>query len=1051
MEEEFTLDATLAQGAELINQSKALSGAADIPKLPGYALQSRLGAGTFGEAWAGIQQSTGQKVAVKIFSRHQAMDWDLFRAEVQRLMEVAEHPNVVTLLDANLENTPPFFVMPLLSGSLAEVQAKPEQITVWLEETCRGLGYIHSKGILHGDLKPANLLLDGQGRVRLADFGQSFATQSGGYNLGTLGYMPPEQVMRGLGKGHAEPSPAWDIYALGATAYRLLTGQVPRLDSRSRSGLSSYSLKDRLLFAFEVSQTPLRPLRELAPRVDAELAAIIEGCLEPLSQFRYPDSEAVLADLERRKQRQPLHIRRPWSLYYRVRLLVHRNPRPFAVAVMAGLLLLGTISLAWSRLEQQQIELGLREEKLAATQKEVDQSKSNLKGELARFGQLEATLGMLAEQEGERARAVLWWAKALQHNPESLQLAHRLANYRYPLWAFQAGTSSHCQALTLSANGAIAAAGDEQGRILVVEAESREILELPPEITCLALRPDGAELAAAGSSGQILLWRRQAKGQWVPLEAHWLSDPLSLLRPAPEPRRRYAQLSYSPTGEQLLAASAEGTCRLFPGGATFRVSGSPTGVSWSQDSTRLLLATRSGQISIRDPRQPSQAQILQGQAACLNPAGDRLLRVDLKGVAGECDLNGRILKSLGPARQVTYRGQQAVTDGWLKGGAIRTFSADGARLAVASGERVQVFDTQTHQPASSALVHGRRPQCLALSADGQVLASHDGDLRLFNNLQAPGWRRAWSVPASRFESNNELVAVQQGGRARVLKAADASEVQNLASAPAANWEWKQQQLLVHPEGPALLGWRAQAKTVKWTDIEGVAHEQTCTAPVLELMALGLDWVARTSHGLEMEGGRIQPGPFDHVLWLEPGILVIRGQHWSLLGPGLKELSGWRAPFKTASIDWSQTQLLCAGEDGKCQLWSIPGPEGQLPRRLASLPHPQPVKKLTISAEGEAAVTLDQNDRLRFWQLDPAPRLMEMPAELASVRPGIERLRLAGPDSLYILRQGTLEHWVLPKDQLTPQQAGRQAERWTGSRLDERGRVQPLGPQAWNSL
>ena len=158
MEEEITLDATLAQSAELISHSKALSGG-DIPKLPGYTLQHRLGAGTFGEAWAGVQQSTGQKVAVKIFSRHQAMDWDLFRAEVQRLMEVAEHPNVVTLLDANLEHTPPFFVMPLLSGSLAEVQADPEQIIIWLEETCRGLGYIHSKGILHGDLKPANLLL----------------------------------------------------------------------------------------------------------------------------------------------------------------------------------------------------------------------------------------------------------------------------------------------------------------------------------------------------------------------------------------------------------------------------------------------------------------------------------------------------------------------------------------------------------------------------------------------------------------------------------------------------------------------------------------------------------------------------------------------------------------------------------------------------------------------------------------------------------------------------------------------------------------------------
>lgn len=1050
MEEEITLDATLAQSAELISHSKALSGG-DIPKLPGYTLQHRLGAGTFGEAWAGVQQSTGQKVAVKIFSRHQAMDWDLFRAEVQRLMEVAEHPNVVTLLDANLEHTPPFFVMPLLSGSLAEVQADPEQITIWLEETCRGLGYIHSKGILHGDLKPANLLLDGQGRVRLADFGQSFATQSGGYNLGTLGYMPPEQVMRGLGKGNAEPSPAWDIYALGATIYRLLTGQVPRLGSRSRSALSSYSIKDRLLFAFEASQAPLRPVRELAPRVDAELAAIIEGCLEPLSQFRYADTEAVLADLERRKQRQPLYIRRPWSFYYRARLLVHRNPRPFAVAVMAGLLLLGTISLAWNRLDQQQIQLGLREEKLAATQKKVDESQTNLKGELARFGQLEATLGMVAEEEGERARAVLWWAKALQHDPESQQLANRLANYRYPLWNYQAGTSLQCRALALSASGNILAAADEQGRIQVVEDESTQILELPPEITCLALRADGAELAAAGTSGQVLIWRRKSKGQWLLVEGHWLTSPLALLRPVPAARSRCAQLSYSPNGNRLLAANAAGACRLFPGGATFQVNGNPTAVSWSEDGERLLLTTQSGQVTVRKTGNPSQAYTLQGQAACLNPAGDRLLRVDLKGMASECDLYGRILKNLGPARQVAYRGRQALTDGWLKGGSLRIFSSDGAWLAVASGERAQVFDSQTHQPASSALVHGHEPQRLALSADGQVLASSDGDLRLFNNPKAPGWRRAWSVPASRFQLNSELVAVQQGERARVLNVEDGREVQNLPSAVGASWEWEPRKLVVHPEGPALMRYQARGNKVSWTDNQGQAHEQTCSAPVLDLMLPGSAPVAWTRNGLEQPAGPTWPAPFDYVVWLGTHILVIRGQQWHLLDERLKARNSWRAPFKTTAIDWNTTQLLCAGDNGKCQLWTMPEPEGNPPRQLASLPHSEPVKQLTISPEGEMAVTLDRTDRLRFWQLDPAPKLMELPAELTSAGSGIERMRLARPDSLFILRKGTLEHWVLPKDQLAPQQASRQAERWTGSRLDERGRVQPLTPDEWRSL
>ena len=1048
MEEEITLDATLAQSAELISHSKALSGG-DIPKLPGYTLQHRLGAGTFGEAWAGIQQSTGQKVAVKIFSRHQAMDWDLFRAEVQRLMEVAEHPNVVTLLDANLEHTPPFFVMPLLSGSLAEVQADPEQITIWLEETCRGLGYIHSKGILHGDLKPANLLLDGQGRVRLADFGQSFATQSGGYNLGTLGYMPPEQVMRGLGKGNAEPSPAWDIYALGATVYRLLTGQVPRLGTRSRSALSSYSIKDRLLFAFEASQVPLRPLRELAPRVDGELAAIIEGCLEPLSQFRYADTEEVLADLERRKQRQPLNIRRPWSFYYRARLLVHRNPRPFAVAVMAGLLLLGTISLAWRELDQQQIQLGLREEKLSATQKEVDESKTNLKGELARFGQLEATLGMVAEEEGERARAVLWWAKALQHNPDSQLLVNRLGNYRYPLWNYQAGPSSRCRALSLSASGHILAATDDQGNILVLEDESRQNLELRPEITCLALRGDGSELAAAGSSGQVLIWRRQSKGNWLLAQGNWLISPRALLRPTPAARSRCAQLSYSPDGAQLLAANAEGTCHLFPGGTILQVKGTPTGVSWSKNGQRLLLTTKSGQISIWDTRSHSQIFSLQGQTACLNAAGDRLVWVDLKGMASECDLGGQILKRLGPARLVAYRGNQAITDGWLKGGSLRAFSANGSWLAVDRGERAQVFDTQSHQPASSALVHGNELQQLALCADGQVLASSDGDLRLFNNRQAPGWRRVWSVPATRFDLKDERVAVQQGGRVRVLEARDAHQVQDLAAVPGAGWEWSEGELVIHPEGPALANYQAQGKKVTWTDSEGAVREAVCSAPVLDLMELDNGYAGLTSNGIEQEGRR-WPRPFDHVVAVNHRLLVVNKQRWDLVGEELHQLVSWQAPFRTTALAWTPTQVLCAAEGGACQLWTTLDPLYYPPRRLASLPHPQAVKQVALSKDGKAAVTLDRTDRLRFWVLDPAPKLVDPPSELTLPSPGIEKLAMTGPDSLYILRKGSLERWSLPKDQLTPQQASRQAERWTGSRLDERGRLEALTPEQWSS-
>ena len=741
-EAEFTLDATLAQGAELISQARSLSvEGSDIPKLPGYTIQTRLGAGTFGEAWAGVQLSTGQKVAIKIFSRHQAMDWDLFRAEVQRLMEVAEHPNVVTLLDANLETVPPFFVMPLLGGSLADPElgstVSPTdfitQVASWLEEICKGLAYIHSKGILHGDLKPANLLLDSEGRVRLADFGQSFATQAGGYNLGTLGYMPPEQVLRGLGQGSEEPNARWDVYALGATAYRLLGKQVPRMDARTRPGINSNTLRERLQFAFEVTQAPLRPLRELIPQIDPALASIIEGCLEPLPQFRYANTEEILIDLARRREQLPLNILQPWSNLYRARLFINRNPRPFAVGALSLVLLLGSIALGWMQVEQERSEVAKREDGLLSAQKEVEKAAENLKQQVDGFAQLEEKLATVAERQGERARAMLWWAQSLQHRPTSETVRNSLESYRFPLQNYLEGDSSRVSsALTVSPGGKLVALGSANGRIDLLADQRHQVLEMPPEVCSLAARPDGQELASGGNNGQILLWRKDNGGIWKASQSLWFAGPASLLRSSVSPGSlRCSQLVYSPDGNRLLAVNAQGRCLVWPGGS-FQLPSPPLLAAFSSTGEKILTVTRGGRLRLWTPQGRPLTPALDGCLGCLNPTEERILRIDSSGQAVESDLQGRTLRRLGPARKVAYAAGEPVTDGWLKGYSSSHFSGDGRSLTARAYNQVRVFDSRSHQPLSANLVHPRRVQQMALSHDGKILATSDGDLRIFD-------------------------------------------------------------------------------------------------------------------------------------------------------------------------------------------------------------------------------------------------------------------------------------------------------------------------------
>ena len=97
------------------------------PEIPGYDLEAVLGTGAFGQVYRGTQKSTGQTVAVKVlFAVSEGL-----REEIKRLSQVADHPNVVTLVDANLDHDPPFLVTPFLPGSLQEqVPSKPEEADV---------------------------------------------------------------------------------------------------------------------------------------------------------------------------------------------------------------------------------------------------------------------------------------------------------------------------------------------------------------------------------------------------------------------------------------------------------------------------------------------------------------------------------------------------------------------------------------------------------------------------------------------------------------------------------------------------------------------------------------------------------------------------------------------------------------------------------------------------------------------------------------------------------------------------------------------------------
>lgn len=391
------MEETLQQSWDDRQRALQVSSPGEAPAVPGYRLDTRLGQGSFGEVWSGIQLRTGQKVAVKLCLTSRLDRVQTLR-ELERLREVADHPSVVTLLDADLEHDPPYLVMPLLTRSLAQLgqPPTPPQVAQWLEQVASGLKHTHDKGILHCDIKPSNVALDEGGRAVLLDFGQARQSGEGRTSWGTQGYMPPEQA-----GGSERPGVRWDVYALGASFYRLLTGHLPYLEPDELQNVSEVATLEERMRSYRqlLLRGRLVPLRQLRPDVDQDLSDILEACLALDPRCRTATVAQILDDLERSRSGEPLLCRRPWALSYSLgkrlrRPLVRLSLVLTLLLVVGGVAAYRSLRLAYGEL---QIRSRHNEELLATLARERGDER-------------------MAQGSQEEAR--LWWARALQYRPQ---------------------------------------------------------------------------------------------------------------------------------------------------------------------------------------------------------------------------------------------------------------------------------------------------------------------------------------------------------------------------------------------------------------------------------------------------------------------------------------------------------------------------------------------------------------------------------------------------------------------------------------------------------
>ena len=257
-----------------------------------YEILERIGTGGMAIVYKAKCHRLNRLVAIKILKSDLAQNEEFrrrFNAESQAVAQLS-HPNIVSVYDVSRGGDMEYIVMELIDGiTLKQYMEKRGQLN-WREslhfitQIMRGLSHAHSRGIIHRDIKPQNIMVLRDGSVKVADFGIACLADSAQTltqdALGSVHYISPEQA-RG-----DRPDARSDIYSSGVVLYEMLTGRLPF------EGESAVSVAIQHL-----SSIPLAP-REINPDIPEQLELICMKAMAPDLEHRYQSADAMIADLE---------------------------------------------------------------------------------------------------------------------------------------------------------------------------------------------------------------------------------------------------------------------------------------------------------------------------------------------------------------------------------------------------------------------------------------------------------------------------------------------------------------------------------------------------------------------------------------------------------------------------------------------------------------------------------------------------------------------------------------------------------------------------------